>query len=66
MLLSIFKQKGWEGAVTKIINDDNKLNFLNQIALLEAQEQPLLCFKQDELNWLLITSNLILIQLLDQ
>lgn len=60
ILLSIFKRKGGEGAMTKIINEDNKLNFINQIALLKAEEQPLLCFKQDELNWLLITNNRII------
>lgn len=59
LLLSIFKRKGGEGALTKIISDDNKLNFLNQIAFLKTEEQPLLCFKQDELNWLLITNNRI-------
>lgn len=56
ILLSIFKRKGGEGVMTKIITDDNKLKFLNQITLLKAEEQPLLCFKQDELNWLLITN----------
>lgn len=60
ILLSIFKRKGGEGVMTKIITDDNKLKFLNQIALLKAEEQPLLCFKQDELNWLLITNNRII------
>lgn len=59
ILLSIFKRQGGEGILTKIIRDDNKLNFLNQIGLLNADEQPLLCFKQDELNWLLITNNRI-------
>lgn len=59
-LLSIFKRKGGEGVMTKIISDDNKPDFLNQMSSLEAEEQPLLCFKLGELNWLLLTSNRII------
>ncbi|AOM79101.1 hypothetical protein [Pedobacter steynii] len=60
ILLSIFRRKGGEGVLTKIINEDNKLNFSNQVALIKADEQPLLCFKKDELNWLFITSDRII------
>ncbi|WP_316838345.1 hypothetical protein [Pedobacter nutrimenti] len=60
VLLSIFRRKGAEGASTKILNEDNKLNFVNQISLLKDEEQPLLCSKQDELNWLFITNDRII------
>jgi hypothetical protein len=59
VLLSIFRRKGGEGALTKIIDDNNKTEFINQIALLEGEEIPLICFKQDELNWLLISNRRI-------
>ncbi|RFS19983.1 hypothetical protein DVR12_19855 [Chitinophaga silvatica] len=60
VLLSIFKRKGGEGPMTKIISDDNKQSFLNQISLLIVEEQPLICFKRDESNWLLITNTRII------
>lgn len=60
ILLSIFNRKGGEGVATKIINDDNKQNFLSQITSVETKSSPLLCFKQDELNWLLLTNNEII------
>lgn len=60
ILLSIFKRKGAEGVLTKVISEENKVDFLNQMALLKKEEQPLLCFKQNELNWLLITSSRII------
>lgn len=60
VLLSIFKRKGGEGVLTKIINNNNKSDFLNQVVSLRGNEEPLLCFKQDELNWLLLTSNRVL------
>lgn len=56
ILLSIFNRKGGEGELTKIISEDNKQNFLNQISTLAVKEQPFLCFKQDEINWLLLTN----------
>ncbi|SKD09936.1 hypothetical protein SAMN05660461_5834 [Chitinophaga ginsengisegetis] len=59
-LLAIFRRKGGEGAMTKIISDDNKSDFLHQVSFLREGEQPLVCFKQDELNWLLITSDRII------
>jgi len=46
--------------MTKIIRNDNKFDFLPQLALLHNDEQPLLCFKQDELNWLLLTSDRVI------
>ena len=60
ILISIFKRKGGEGVATKIINDDNKQNFSDQISSLETKDSPLLCFKQDESNWLLLTNNQII------
>jgi hypothetical protein len=60
ILLSIFKRKGGEGVMTNIISDENKRNYLSQIYALETEELPLLCFKQDELNWLLLTNNRVI------
>ncbi len=60
ILISIFNRKGGEGVMTKIVRDSNKPDFQNQISLLDKEEQPLLCFKKDELNWLLITSSRII------
>lgn len=60
VLLSIFKRKGGEGLLTKIITDANKVDYLNQLLLLKESENALLCYKEDELNWLLLTTNRIL------
>ena len=60
VLLSIFKRKGGEGLFTKIITDENKINYFNQLALLEKDETPLICFKEDDLNWLSLTDKRIL------
>ncbi|MET3879103.1 hypothetical protein [Chitinophaga sp. OAE865] len=60
ILLSIFRRKGGEGSMTKIISDENKTDFIHQLTFLQTDEQPLLCFKQDESNWLLITGDRII------
>ena len=60
ILLSIFTWKGDEGLQTKITNNYNKSDYHEQAALLSVNEEPLICYKQDELNWLLITSDRIL------
>ncbi|NLR77346.1 hypothetical protein [Chitinophaga eiseniae] len=60
ILLSIFKRKGGEGLLTKIITDENKADYLQQLTLLEMNEKPLLCFKENELNWLLLTNERVL------
>jgi hypothetical protein len=65
VLLSIFKRKGGEGVATKIISDDNKQNFLKQITSLEEKDKPLICFKQDDSNWLLLT-NIEIIEMKDE
>lgn len=59
ILLSIFKRKGGEGIFTKIISDDNKIDFSNQIILLDLNEKALIIFKENELNWLAITNKRI-------
>ncbi len=46
--------------MTKIISDDNKSDFLHQQTFLQKDEQPLLCFKQNESTWLLITTGRII------
>lgn len=60
ILLSIFRRKGGEGKLTRIINNENRPDFLHQLTFLQIDEQPLLCFKQDESNWLLITDDRIM------
>jgi hypothetical protein len=60
VLLSIFKRKGGEGLFTKLITDVNQQDYLNQMDLLDADEIALLISKQDEQNWLLLTSNRVL------
>jgi hypothetical protein len=60
VLLSIFRRKGGEGLFTKVINDNNKSAYYNQLILLEDSEVPLLCYKQNELNWLILTTERIL------
>lgn len=60
VLLSVFKRQGGEGLLTKIITDENKADYLQQLMLLEINEKPLLCFKENELNWLLLTNERVL------
>lgn len=56
ILLSIFRRKGGEGALTKIINNNNKFNY----SVLEEEEQALILYDQGGENWLLLTNNRIL------
>ncbi len=58
--LSIFKRKGGEGLFTRIITDQNRSCFLDQLSLIEENEKPLLCYWQDDSNWLLISNKRIL------
>ncbi len=46
--------------MTKIINNENSPDFHHQFTFLKTGEQPLLCFKQDESNWLLVTGDRII------
>lgn len=55
ILLSIFRSKGGEGALTKIINSNNKFNY----SVLE-EEHALILYDQGEESWLLLTNNRIL------
>lgn len=59
-LLSLFRRKGGEGAFTKIVTNDNSGLFVNQLRLLKENEIALVCYKQDEFNWVLITNTRIL------
>jgi len=59
ILLSIFRRNGGEGVLTKIITNENKVNYVNQLEALD-KEEPLLCFKEDEQNWILLTNERIL------
>jgi hypothetical protein len=60
VLLAIFRRKGEEGLLTKIITAENKPDYFKQMILLKEDENALLCFKEDDLNWLLLTDNRIL------
>lgn len=60
ILLSIFKRKGGEGLLTKVVTDENKVNYSNQLVLLEEDENALLVYKEDALNWLLLTNKRII------
>lgn len=56
ILLSIFKRKGGEGVLTKIVNINNKFNYL----ALDEGEQALILYDQNGENWLLLTDNCII------
>lgn len=60
ILLSIFKRKGGEGDLTKIITPDNSISFINELKSLDKNEEALICYKKDSSNWLLITNTRIL------
>ncbi|ASZ13330.1 hypothetical protein CK934_21375 [Chitinophaga sp. MD30] len=62
ILLSIFKRKGGEGLLTRIIYESNDQTYVNQLALLEPTESALICCRQDESNWVLLTDKRILEQ----
>lgn len=62
ILLSIFKRKGGEGLLTRIIYESNNQAYVNQLALLEPAENALICCKQDESNWILLTDKRIVEQ----
>lgn len=60
ILCSIFKRKGAEGLLTKMISHENQADYPYQLSFLEAAENPLVCFKQDDSNWLLLSDHRIL------
>lgn len=60
VLLSVFKRKGAEGLFTKMISHENQADYPYQLSFLEAAEIPLVCFKQDDSNWLLLSDHRIL------
>ena len=57
--LSIFKRKGAEGDYTKIINDENKNQYSDLISRLVENENPLIVYFKNILNWFLLTNNRI-------
>lgn len=56
-MLSIFKRKGGEGQLTKIVTEQNQSDYFGQFTLLGENENLLICFKQDDLNWIALTDN---------
>jgi len=59
--LSIFKRKGGEGDYTKIVNDENKNQYSDLMSRLGGNENPLIVYFKNILNWFLLTNNRILI-----
>ena len=66
ILLSVLGRKGGEGELAKIITDENKVNYPKQLEVLMKEEEPLLCFKEDEQNWILLSNERILIKQSEQ
>lgn len=60
VILAVFKRKGGEGEFTKIITEENRNNFDEQLSLIEKGERPLICYKQGEFDWLLLTDKKIM------
>lgn len=60
VLLAIFRRKGGEGLFTKIMNEGNKFQYVNQLSNLSEDEEALICYKKNEHNWLLLTTNRII------
>jgi hypothetical protein len=59
--LSIFKRKGGEGEYTKIVSDENINQYPELIFKLVEQENPLIVYFKNILNWFLLTNSRILI-----
>jgi hypothetical protein len=60
ILLSIFKRKGGEGPMTRIVTEQNKPQYAYQFALLDENEGLLICFKEDDMNWIALTDGRLL------
>jgi hypothetical protein len=59
--LSIFNRKGGEGDNTKVLNDENKSQYSDLLSRLVDNENPLITYFKDILNWFLLTNSRILI-----
>lgn len=59
--LSIFKRKGEEGDYTKIVNDENKDQYSDLLSRLVENENPLIVYFKNILNWFLLTNSRVLI-----
>lgn len=59
--LSIFKRKGGEGNYTKIVNDENTNQYSDLLFRLVENEEPLIVYFKNSINWFLFTNNRILI-----
>lgn len=60
ILLSIFKRKGGEGVLTKIVTEDNKFQYEYLFNDLLENERRLIVFCEDFKNWMLITNQRII------
>lgn len=60
VLLSIFKRKGGEGILTKIIDDNNSSLYKKELDHLLDEENGLIIYKKDDQNWFLLTDQRII------
>lgn len=63
ILLSIFRRKGAEGLMTKIIDDNNKAQYKPLFDSLNGNEKPLIIYYESELNWFILTSSRIIMKM---
>lgn len=59
--ISIFKRKGGEGSNTKIIREENKMDYNSLFLQLNEGEKPLLIYFLNLLNYFLLTNKRIII-----
>ncbi|QJB30707.1 hypothetical protein HF329_05095 [Chitinophaga oryzae] len=60
ILLSIFRRKGSEGQLTKIIYENNKSQYNDLLSSLEQGEKELIVYYKDALDWVLLTNRRVL------
>jgi len=60
ILTSIFKRKGGEGILTKLVDKENIDECISQEITFSNEEYPILRFKKNNLNWLLFTNEKII------
>lgn len=61
ILLSIFRRKGAEGLNTKIIGENNQVQYRSILSALEADERGLVICYWDEFNWVILTNRRLIV-----
>ncbi len=61
ILLSIFRRKGGEGLYTEVITDKNKFKYALILSSLKDDEEGLIIYFKNELNWFLLSNQRIVI-----